>query len=70
MTYFVNHISCNFTNDSVSFQLKLRIHRLDMAGERTNGDNGGNGQHAQKAVGKAVLKDETDVVLMYPLPSA
>ena len=35
-----------------------------MAGERINGDNGGNGQHAQKAVGEAVLKDETDVVLM------
>ena len=41
-----------------------------MEGERINGDNGGNGQHAQKAVGEAVLKDETDVVLMYPLQSA
>ena len=41
-----------------------------MAGERINGDNGGNGEHAQKAVGKAVLEDETDGVLIYPLPSA
>ena len=35
-----------------------------MAGERINGDNGGNGPHAQKAVGEEVLNDETDVVLM------
>ena len=64
MTYFIYHISCNFTNDSVSFRLKLRIHRPDMAEERINGDNGGNGQNAQKAVGEVVRKDETDVVLM------
>ena len=35
-----------------------------MAGERINGANGVNGHHAQKAVEEAVLKDETDVVLM------
>ena len=35
-----------------------------MEEERINGDNGGNGLHAQKAVGEAVQKDETDVVLM------
>ena len=64
MTYFIHYISCNFTNDWVSFRLKLRIRRLDMEGERINGDNGENGQNAQKAVGEAVLKDETDVVLM------
>ena len=64
MTYFIYHISCNFTNDSLSFRLKLRIQVLDMAGERINGANGVNGHHAQKAVEEAVLKDETDVVLM------
>ena len=35
-----------------------------MAEERINGDNGGNGQHAQKVVEEVVRKDETDVVLM------
>ena len=35
-----------------------------MEEERINGDNGVNGHHAQKAAGEAVLKDETDVVLM------
>ena len=64
LTYFIHHISCNFTNDSVSFRLKSRIQGLDMEEERINGDNGVNGHHAQKAAGEAVLKDETDVVLM------
>ena len=64
MTYLIYHISCNFTNDSVSFRLKSRIQGLDMEEERINGDNGVNGHHVQKAAGEAVLKDETDVVLM------